>query len=294
MKNKLISLLLGLSIVLSTFAMVSVSAFAADMEFTVEGVKETESTVQVEIGIKGNKGFSGLDFQVEYDSSVLTPVDIEVVGAADKAQMTYMDDATEKGNYNVIVYGDKDVNSNGKVCVVTFEKGSGAHAGTSSNIKVVANEDCYSSDGTYHNVKDGDAKLSFTSFETTTKKNVTTTKKNVTTTKKNVTTTKKNSVKTTKRPVAATLLTSPTMPETTTLLQETTTLEEWTEYPEEALTYESYSYVEPETEATEEDEDAAKKQQRNRIIAIVVIVICVSAVAALIFTKKKSPSETRK
>ena len=287
MKNKLISLLLGLSIVLSTFAMVSVSAFAADMEFTVEGVKETESTVQVEIGIKGNKGFSGLDFQVEYDSSVLTPVDIEVVGAADKAQMTYMDDATEKGNYNVIVYGDKDVNSNGKVCVVTFEKGSGAHAGTSSNIKVVANEDCYSSDGTYHNVKDGDAKLSFTSFETTTKKNVTTTKKNVTTTKK-------NSVKTTKRPVAATLLTSPTMPETTTLLQETTTLEEWTEYPEEALTYESYSYVEPETEATEEDEDAAKKQQRNRIIAIVVIVICVSAVAALIFTKKKSPSETRK
>ena len=81
------------------------------------------------------------------------------------------------------------------------------------------------------------------------------------------------------------------MPETTTLLMESTTFEEWTEYEE--VTYESYSYVEPETEEVEDDEDADKNKSKIRIIAIVVIVICFSAVAALLFIKKK-PSGSAK
>ncbi len=280
MKNKLLSVLLSIAIVFTTVAVMSIPAAAAGAGFTVKEKSETASTVKVEIGLSGNTGYSGLGFDIAYDDAVLTPVSVEVAGPADTAMMTCTGMNKDSG-YTVVVYGGDEVKSDGSVCVVTFKKNSSLKDGTSSAITLVPDADnCYDGDDNSIEVSSGSATLKLSSKTATTKK--TTTKK--TTTKS---TTKKN------KPAGnnMTNITVPTRPETTT--EESTTLLVTEESTTEEYSIETYSYVDP-GNAEAEDENADKSQMIKRIIAIAVIIVCVSAVAALIFTKKKSPSETKK
>lgn len=303
MKNKILSILIAVAVVLSTVTMLSVTVSAADMAFTIKEKNETKDTIQVEIGVSGNDGYAGLGFDVAYDSSVLEPVSVSVAGAADDAQMACMD-VPGSGSYGVILYGDSDVKRDGSVCVVTFQKKSTAKNGTTAAFTVTSDDDnCYAADGSSRKVASGSATVKFDYVETTAKP--TTTKAPATTkpvTNKPTTTKNQGSSQGNSSSNVTTNVNGATQPdeEMTTLPVEESTTEEHTtrvhvtKPHDDETEYESYSYDEDKDDEDEDDEDDEDTNNEDnsdntkRIIAIAVIAVCIIAVIVLLLTRKKN------
>lgn len=286
MKNKVISLLLAVVLVVTAAGMTAVSAFAAGTSLTVTKVSEDASTVTVAVGISGNSGVAALGVNLNYDSSYLQYKGVSSAGVASDAGMVAF--GSSSGDNVRIILDESNTGegakSDGTVCTVTFSKLSSVKDGTSTSFGASAiSSATYDLDGESVEISDGSAEVSLKKVESTTKKPTPTQKP--TTTKKPVVTQKPATTKTpvTQRPnVVSPTLAGVTVP-TTAVVETTTeemTTEEWT------TEYESYSYTAPENNEAEED-DEEKSDKTKRIIAIVVIVVCVAAAAALYFTKKK-------
>ncbi len=290
MKNKVISLLLAVVLVVTAAGLTAVSTFAAGTSLTVTKVSEDASTVTVAVGISGNSGVAALGVNLNYDSSYLQYKGVTSAGVASDAGMAVFG-SSSGDNVRIIIdesnTGD-GTKKDGTVCTVTFSKLSSVKDGTSTSFGASAiSSATYDLDGDSVEISDGSAEVSLKKVESTTKKPTPTQKP--TTTKKPVVTQKPTTTKTpvTQKPnvVSPTLagVTVPTTVEESTTEEITTeemTTEEWT------TEYESYSYTAPENnEAEEDDED--KSDNTKRIIAIVVVVVCIAAAAALYFTRRK-------
>lgn len=291
MKNKVISLLLAVVLVVTAAGLTAVSTFAAGTSLTVTKVSEDASTVTVAVGISGNSGVAALGVNLNYDSSYLQYKNVSSAGVASDAGMVAFG-SSSGDNVRIIIdesnTGD-GTKKDGTVCTVTFSKLSSVKDGTSTSFGASAiSSATYDLDGNSVEISDASAEVSLKKVESTTKKPAPTQKP--TTTKKPVVTQKPATTKkpvVTQKPnvVSPTLagVTVPTTAEESTTEETTTevnTTEEWT------TEYESYSYTAPENnEAEENDED--KSDNTKRIIAIVVIVVCIAAAAAIYFTRKK-------
>lgn len=290
MKNKVISLLLAIALVVTAVGLTAVSTFAAGTSLTVTKVSEDASTVTVAVGISGNSGVAALGVNLNYDSSYLQYKNVSSAGVASDAGMVAFG-SSSGDNVRIIIDESNTGNGtkkDGAVCTVTFSKLSSVKDGTSASFGASAiSSATYDFDGESVEISDGSAEVSLKKVESTTKKPVATQKP--TTTKKPVVTQKPAATKTpvTQKPnvVSPTLagVTVPTTVEESTTEETTTeenTTEEWT------TEHESYSYTAPENNEAEEDDDD-KSDNTKRIIAIVVVVVCIGAAAALYFTKRK-------
>lgn len=273
MKNKFLSIILAICVVLSAAVMFSVPAAAAGSSLTVKEKSESTSTVVVEVSLTGNTGYASLGFDVIYDKAVLTPVSVEVAGPADSVGMTCGGMDKDSG-YTVMVYGGDEVKADGSVCIITFEKNSAVKDGTTSAISLVADaNNCYDIEDNSIEVSAGSTTLNLSSATAPT----------TNPTPKPTNPPAKPSVKPSQKPNYNNGSVPTTLEETTT--EESTTEELTTEYID-VTEYPSYQYEEAEKNEDDED-DEDKSQMIKRIIAIAVIVICVGAVVVLLLTRKK-------
>ncbi len=271
MKNKLLSILLAVTIVFTTVAIMSIPVAATGTSLSVSKVSEDANTVKVAINISGNTGLSGLGATLNYDGAALELQSVDSAGITSAAGMPVFEGGHGDGTVSITVINSNSgegTKENGTVCIATFKKLDAVKNGGTTNVSVsVDNDMTFDTEDNPLAVSGGSAEIKLSAVPTT---------KPATT--KPATT--KAPVKPTQKPIANNGAV-PTIEETT---EETT--EELTLDPNDLTEYESYEYEEVEKEDDNEDED--KSQMIKRIIAIAVIVLCVGAVVVLLLTRKKS------
>ncbi len=294
-RNRVISFILAIAVALSLDVLIGMSAFAASPFFSVMKGSETDDEVNVAVNIKNNSGFKGMGMSVDYDSSVLTPVDVSGGSALSSSMYVFSNIGSGSGlNITVGENSGSGSKSDGTVVNIKFKK---AKNGTSTPISVVCDSDnTFGLDGTSElNISSGSSNVILSAKAKTTKR-TSTTKKNVTkapVTKKTVEKKTVQTVNPVKTPDNGNKPATTVRSSDLTAEEETTEIEEY--ISEEDYSEDDYSSYETTTHRTEYTTNAVSKKDGKKatfkIIAVVVIVVCAGAAAIIYVLSRRNYDE---
>ena len=139
--KKVLSLLLA---VLMVFTLLPVSALADGEQLTIRASSVTAlvaSEIEVEISAENNPGISGLQLQLEYDSSVLTLEEVNYADAATTGLIAQPSQKLESPVKLTWYNGTADSKYNGALATLRFSVSENAAEGSGSTLHLVIDGD---------------------------------------------------------------------------------------------------------------------------------------------------------
>lgn len=139
--KKVLSLLLA---VLMVFTLLPVSALADGEQLTIHASSVTAlvaSEIEVEISAENNPGISGLQLQLEYDSSVLTLEEVNYADAATTGLIAQPSQKLESPVKLTWYNGTADSKYNGALATLRFSVSENAAEGSGSTLHLVIDGD---------------------------------------------------------------------------------------------------------------------------------------------------------